>query len=290
MQNEKIKGAFVAIVTVVVALSAIVFAANRTQAGVEGKDYEPLDIANFSDSANITNQWMPLQPGTQLVFEGLTVEKGRNVSHRVIITVTDLTKVIGGVRSAVTYDLDYSDGQLVEAELAFFAQDDNGNVWRMGEYPEEYENGEFTLAPTWVHGIQNARAGIAMQANPQIGTPDYSQGWGPAVGWTDRGHVDQSGQSVCVPFACYENVLVIAETSKSEPGAYQLKFFAPGIGNIKVDWRGEDQTKEVLDLVEYNQLTPAQLDKVRAQALTMEAHAYEVSKNVYGKTTPLEPR
>ena len=256
--------------------------------GTVGKDFEEFDAGNFEDSANITNQWMPLKPGTQLVFEGFTVEQGVNVAHRVIITVTDLTKVIDGVRSAVTWDLDYSDGELVEAELAFFAQDTDGVVWRIGEYPEEYEGGEFTIAPTWIHGIEDARAGIAMHANPQTGTPDYSQGWGPAVGWTDRGKVDQVGQQVCVPFACYENVLVIAETSASEAGAYQLKSFAPEVGNIRVDWRGEDQTQETLDLVEYNQLTPAQMEEVRAKAFEMEKHAYEVSKDVYGKTTPLE--
>jgi len=46
----------------------------------------------------------------------------------------------------------------------------------MGEYPEEYENGEFVVAPTWVHGFQDARAGIAMQVEPQLNTPSYSEG------------------------------------------------------------------------------------------------------------------
>jgi len=276
------------VIHVIVSLLVVSLLAACGNKGTAGEDYEEFDAGNFEDSANITNQWMPLKPGIQLVFEGFTVEEGVNVPHRVIITVTDLTKVIDGVRSAVTWDLDYSDGVLVEAELAFFAQDTDGVVWRMGEYPEEYENGEFTIAPTWIHGIEDARAGIAMHANPQTGTPDYSQGWGPAVDWTDRGKVDQVGQQVCVPVDCYENVLVIAETSASEAGAYQLKFFAPEVGNIRTDWRGEDQTQETLDLVEFNQLTPAQMEEARASAFAMEKHAYEVSKDVYGKTTPLE--
>ncbi len=256
--------------------------------GEVGKDFEPFDAGNFEDSAKITNQWMPLTPGMQLVFEGETVEEGTSVPHRVVITVTDLTKVIDGVKSAVTYDLDYSDGEMVEKELAFFAQDTDGAVWRMGEYPEEYENGEFTIAPAWIHGIEDASAGIAMLADPDTDTPDYSQGWGPAVDWTDRGKVDQTSQSVCVPVDCYENVLVIAETSRSEAGAFQLKFFAPGVGNIKVDWRGDDQTQEILELTEFNQLSGAALDDVRAEALAMEKHAYEVSSDVYGQTSPLE--
>lgn len=289
MQNEKIKSVVTVFVTIIVILLMIGLAARGSnKPGIEGKDYEPFDAGAFGDSATITNQWMPLPPGKQLVFEGFTIENGESVPHRVIITVTDLTKVIGGVRVAVTYDLDYSNGELVEAELAFFAQDQNGTIWRMGEYPEEYENGEFVIAPTWIHGIENARAGIAMPADPRTGTPDYSQGWGPAVDWTDRGHVDQSGQSICVPLACYENVIIIAETSASELGAFQLKFFAPGVGNIKVDWRGEDQTRETLELVELNQLDENQMAELRTKALAMEAHALEVSPKVYGKTTPLE--
>jgi len=276
------------VIQIIGSLLVLSFLAACGNKGTAGEDYEEFDAGNFEDSAKITNQWMPLKPGTQLVFDGFTIEEGVSVPHRVIITVTDLTKVIDGVRSAVTWDLDYSDGELVEAELAFFAQDTDGVVWRMGEYPEEYEGGKFTIAPTWIHGIEDARAGIAMPANPQTGTPDYSQGWGPAVGWTDRGKVDQVGQEVCVPFACYENVLVIAETSASEAGAYQLKSFAPNVGNIRVDWRGEDQTQETLDLVEYNQLTPAQMEEARASAFEMEKHAYEVSKDVYGKTSPME--
>jgi hypothetical protein len=49
----------------------------------------------------------------------------------------------------VVWERDYSDGQEVEAELAFFAQDKDGNLWHMGEYPEEYEGGEFEKAPGW---------------------------------------------------------------------------------------------------------------------------------------------
>ena len=97
-------------------------------------DFDP---KNFDNPTNIDNQWFPLQPGTQYIYEGITVEDdGTSVPHRVIITVTDLTKIIGEVRTSVTWDRDYSDGELVEAELAFFAQDKDGSVWRVGEYPE----------------------------------------------------------------------------------------------------------------------------------------------------------
>ena len=199
--------------------------------------------------------------------------------------------MINGVRCVVTWDLDYSDGELVEAELAFFAQDNDGNVWRMGEYPEEYEDGKFVGADCWISGIEGSVAGISMLANPLVGIPSYSQGWAPSVDFTDRGQVDQMGIKNCVPVDCYEDVLVVAETSQSEPDAEQLKYFARDIGNIRVGWRGEgEETQETLELVEVTQLVLYGLEEARSEALLLEKHAFEISEDVYGQTLPLEQR
>ncbi|HSD32874.1 MAG TPA: hypothetical protein VLB49_13240 [Gemmatimonadales bacterium] len=248
------------------------------------------DAGAFTRSVPVDNEWMPLKPGTRFVYEGTTIEDdGTAVPHRVVINVTNLTKMIGGVRSVVTWDLDYSDGELVEAEIAFFAQDSTGTVWRMGEYPEEYEEGKFVAAPAWLHGLEGASAGIMMQAKPQVGTPSYAEGWAPAVNWTDRGQVDQVGQKTCVPASCYEDVLVIAETSAGEPDAQQLKYYARGVGNVRVGWRGAgEKTKETLELARVEQLDAAGLAEVRAGALAMEKNAYQRSKTVYAHTPPAE--
>ncbi len=64
-----------------------------------------------------------------------------------MFTVTDLTKVVNGVRAVVVWDRDYASGELQETELAFFAQDNDGNVWHLGEYPEEYETGKACRTP-----------------------------------------------------------------------------------------------------------------------------------------------
>ena len=252
---------------------------------------EPFDASNFAEnSAEISNQWIPMKPGTRYVYEGTTVEDdGTVVPHRVEIHFTDLTKVIGGIRSTVTWDLDYGDGELVEAELAFFAQDKDGNVWRMGEYPEEYDGSSMIANPAWIHGLQDAQAGIMMKADPQPGSPSYSEGWGPAVGWTDRGQVDQVGQKVCVPVSCYEDVLVIAETSQSEVDAFQLKSYAPNVGNVHVGWRGAgEKTQEVLELTLYEEVSPEALTEIRNSALKLEASALANSPEVYALTTPIE--
>ena len=263
---------------------------SRTAAQQPAQNLENFDTGSFGRSTQIDNAWVPLKPGTRLVYEGTTIEDdGTAVPHRFVINVTDLTKLIGGVRTLITWDLDYSDGELVEAELAFFAQDTNGTVWRMGEYPEEYDGGRFVAAPAWIHGLEDARAGIEMHGAPQLGTPSYAQGWGPAVNWTDRGQVDQMGQKTCVPAGCYEDVLVIAEVSAAEPDARQHKYYARGVGNVRVGWAGAgDPTKETLELVKVEQLDAAALAEVRAGALELERSAYQRSKTVYAHTPPAE--
>jgi len=263
---------------------------SRTAAQQPAQNLENFDAGTFQQSHQIDNTWMPLKPGTRFVYEGTTIEDdGTAVPHRIVVNVTDLTKLIGGVRTVITWDLDYSDGELVEAELAFFAQDSNGTVWRMGEYPEEYEGGKFVAAKPWIHGFEDARAGIEMLGDPQLGTPSYAQGWGPAVGWTDRGQVDQMGQRTCVPAGCYEGVLVVAEVSAAEPDAQQLKHFARGVGNVRVGWRGAaDPTKETLELTRVEQLDARGLAEVRASALELERNAYQRSKTVYAHTPPAE--
>ncbi|MFN8444074.1 MAG: hypothetical protein U0175_25050 [Caldilineaceae bacterium] len=249
-----------------------------------------LEPSNFSHPTQIDNPWLPMPVGTHFVYEGTNIQDdGTAVPHRLEVTVTDLTKMIGGVPSVVTWDTDYEDGILVEAEVAFYAQDDAGTVWRMGEYPEEFADGKFLQATSWIHGIEGALAGIEMPADPQLGTPSYAQGWGPAVDWSDRGQVDQMGQQLCVPSQCYDNVLIIAETTKAEPDAVQLKSFAQGVGNIYVGWRGSgEMTKEVLQLTKVEKLSDEALAEARTQALLLEQHGYQVSKNVYALTIPIE--
>ena len=146
-------------------------------------DFEP---GRFSTPMKIDNPWLPLSPGTQWVLEGSANRGAGQAAHRVRFTVTDLTKVIHGVRTAVVWDVDLSEGQVVEAELAFWAQDDERNVWYLGEYPEEYERGQFAGAPSaWLAGVDEAEAGVLMPAQPETRTSEYLQGWAPSVDFLD---------------------------------------------------------------------------------------------------------
>ena len=261
----------------------------QQKASAPEKEFEDFDRNHFDRPTTIDNPWFPMKPGMRWVLKGFTTEGGKRVPHRLVITVTDLTKTIDGVRTVVIWMEDFRAGQLMEKELAFFAQDKDGNVWAMGEHPEEYEDGKFAKAPTWIHGIEGSRAGIAMPAAPKLGTPSYSQGWAPAVNFTDRAVVDQMGQKICVPLRCFDDVLLVAEGSKEEVDAQQIKYYARGVGKIRVGWRGKgEKLQEVLELAEVSQLGPDALAKARVAALQLEKNAYKVSKEVYGRTSPSE--
>jgi hypothetical protein len=249
---------------------------------------EAFDHTAFGTPLTIDNRWLPLTPGARRVWEGEATVDGERISRRVVLTVTDLTKTVDGIPTLIMYELDYDDDQLVEAELAFAAQDDAGNVWHLGQYPEEYEGGEIVGAPAWLAGMQGSRAGYWMKAQPQLGVP-YSQGWGPVVQWTDRAEVFEMGAEACVPAGCYEDVLVIREFNIDEPSAYQHKHYAAGIGNVLVDWAGTgEHEQEILRLVEVATLGREELALLRGDVLAMDRRGYDNSPDVYARTDPAQ--
>jgi hypothetical protein len=246
------------------------------------------DRNKFSKSTTIDNRWTPLMPGTQFTTEGAATVDGERIRRRVVFTVTDLTKVIDGVRSVVIWDRDYNNDVLVEAELAYFAQDDDGNVWQMGQYPEEYEDGKLAGTPAWIAGLEGAKPGILMRADPRLETSDYSQGWGPAVEYADRAKVLKMDQKTCVTAGCYEDVLLTQEWDEADPAAKQLKYYAPDVGNVRIGWSGQDDEKETMVLTRLGHLDAGELAQAREAAVKLERSAYRVLKDLFGKTEPAQ--
>jgi hypothetical protein len=259
---------------------------NTSKAVVKQAVEADFDRNKFSRSTTIDNRWSPLTPGTQFVTEGGATVDGERIRRRVVFTVTDLVKVVDGVRSVVIWDRDYNNDVLVEAELAYFAQDDDGNIWQMGQYPEEYEDGKLAGTPAWIAGLDGAKPGILMRANPQLGTSDYSQGWGPAVEYADRAKVLKMGQRLCVTAGCYKDVLLTQEWDEADPAAQQLKYYAADVGNIKIGWSGKDEEKETMVLTRVSRLDAVGLAQAREEATKLEQSAFKVLKDLMGKTQP----
>lgn len=244
--------------------------------------------AGFSNPTKIDNRWFPLVPGTRFTLVGHADRGQGRRAHRVVFTVTDLTKVIDGVRTVVIWDRDYNARRLLETELAFNAQDDDGTVWNFGEYPEEHERGRVAGAPdTWIVGLAGAKAGIAMQADPRTGTPSYLQGWAPAIDFSDRARVYRTGRRICVPVRCFEDVLETDEWNPTERGAHERKYYAAGLGNIRVGAAGGAE-REALVLANVEHLGSDAMAAVRKQALKLDRRAYRVRSDLYRHTPRAE--
>ena len=255
---------------------------------VSAADFDP---ANFTHPTEVTNPWFPLVPGTRFSWEGHATDEGERVSRKVVFTVTDLTKVVNGVRTVVTYDNDYTAGELEEVELVVLRPGRRRERLVPGRVPRRARRRHDRRRPRpGSPALHGARAGIHMPALPRLGTPSYAMGWGGSdVHWNDRGQVDQLGQAVCVPLACYTGVLVIDEFNPDEPGLHQLKFYARGVGGIRVGWRGVNEVeREVLELVSLEHLSPSEMDELRRTVLAQEASGYGLSPDVYGTTEPID--
>jgi hypothetical protein len=248
------------------------------------RTYENFQLSNFdANSINIDNKYFPLKPGTRYEYDGSTFEEGKTLSHRVVFTVTNLTKMIGGVNAVVIWERDYSEGDLEEDELTMFAQDKVGNVWHLGQYSEFWDGKEFTAGRAWFFGHPaDAKAGIMMKANPLPNQPDWSEGYAPApYFWTDRAHVRAANQKTTVPTGTFDGVLITEEYNEEESTSIQLKYYAPGVGVVRVGWSGTDESKETLLMVHSEMLTAEKLAEVSRGALELETRA-----NVYATAGP----
>jgi hypothetical protein len=240
----------------------------------------------FSTPLHVSNPLFPLTVGSQFIYKGTIVDSDGTHEHSVVFTVTDLVKHVDGTETLVALDQDYREGAMQEQELAFFAQDDAGNVWNFGEYPEEYDNGKLTGAPsTWIRGTDGAYGGMHVLGQPRVGMK-YREGLVPAIQFDDVSKVTSISQHACVKSGCYNSIVVVDETSPNDPtSGHQIKYYAPGTGLVKVGANGGD-SREYLQLTAVRHLSTAGLAKWRAEALAMDKRAYRVAAKIYGATPP----
>jgi hypothetical protein len=135
------------------------------------------------------------------------------------------------VSCVVVHDTVTSNGALVEKTTDWYAQAANGDVWYFGEDTKEYTNGVVSSTHgTWEAGVDNARPGIVMKAEPRIGD-SYRQEYRPgeAEDMASVLRIDASGQA---PAGTYRDVVVTKDTDPLNPDKVDEKHYAPGAGLI----------------------------------------------------------
>jgi hypothetical protein len=188
-----------------------------------------LDPAKFV--AVVDNPYFPLTPGSRWVYEA---RSGDEV-ERIEIEVLRETKLILGIQATILHDTVTVGGVLVEDTFDWFAQDQDGNVWYLGEDVSNYENGEFQdKAGSWEAGVDGAQPGIIMYGDPAAHVGETYQQEYYAGEAEDMATLVSVTERVIIPLGLYENVIHTRDFTPLEPGVEEDKYYAPGVGNIKI--------------------------------------------------------
>lgn len=190
------------------------------------------DSANFDHP--VANAYFPLVPGTQYTYRSDTPD-GTEIGH---VLITRDRKSILGVSAIVVRDSVFLNGELKELTFDWYAYDNFGNAWYLGEDSKQYLHGvEVGHEGSWKAGTHGAVAGIIMKANPVVGEK-YRQEF-RAGSAEDVARVENVDETVLlpvlgtlVPFVVYQHCIRTRDWSRLDPGVVERKYYAPGVGVI----------------------------------------------------------
>ncbi len=196
----------------------------------------------------VTNRYFPLVPGTTFIYGG----QAHGVPLQDILRVTADTRVILGVTTIVVTETLAFDGRLAETSSRWYAQDTQGNVWILGCNSTQYEDGVTVgHSGSWEAGVEGARPGLAVQANPHEGDT-YEEGYARGVHET-RATVMRVDMGRAVPYGSFYRVLKIGEQTPLSPNAVLRKYYALNVGLILVKQTTPDESADgdlTLELVQ----------------------------------------
>ena len=179
----------------------------------------------------IDNPYFPLLPGAKWEYD---IKQGDKVVERDTIEVLSEKREVNGIRATVVRDMVTVGDRLVEDTYDWFAQDEEGNVWYVGEEVDNYAGGVVVNhSGSWEWGVDGALPGIIMWADPSAHVnEEYFQEYYPGTA-EDKGKVLSVSESVTVPFGSFEDVVKTLDFSALETNVKEHKFYAPNIGLIK---------------------------------------------------------
>jgi hypothetical protein len=189
-----------------------------------------LDPADFVGS--IDNPWLPLVPGNEWEYDAASSPGSRSA---VTVRVTDGSVEIQGVPATGVETVTTTREGPARTTVDWYAQDDAGNVWHVGE------------EGVWQAGVDGAEAGLAMPAHPRVGD-GYRTEYAPGVA-EGRAQVVALDGSASVTYGDLTELLETEDSSSLEPGAVERRSYARGIGLVRVT---NDEGDELLELVAFD--------------------------------------
>jgi hypothetical protein len=198
-----------------------------------------LSEMKFSHPEIITNLYLPLANLKQDILEGTEDGKKIRVERTALPNKHKTFKINGQkVKAAVYEDRAFLNGELEEVATDYFAQDDEGNVYYLGEEVDEYENGKIKGHDgAWMLGKDTKKPGLLVPAHPKIGDKFMSEDVSNEIRESDV--VISLSETVIVPSGTYTNCLKIEEHPAGEGVEY--KYYAPGVGVVREVPTGGDE-------------------------------------------------
>lgn len=214
--------------------------------GDQGEYAVAIDPADFT--ADVTNPFLPLRPGTRWVYRATSPDGEVEV---ITVEVLDEHRTVMGVDAVVVHDVVATeDGETVEDTYDWYAQDSAGNVWYFGEDTTAYEDGVGRDDGSWEAGVDGALPGIAMPADPQPSDTGYRQEYlaGQAE---DMGQVIAVDVAIDVPAGRFEDTVRTRDWTPLEPDVIEEKTYASGVGSVHERKVAGDNMGEETVLVEF---------------------------------------
>jgi hypothetical protein len=218
--------------------------------------YKPV----FSNPTKITNPLLPLSSLKSLVMLGESDGEKLRV-EQTLLPETKLIDLDGGktVEAVVAQYTAYLDGRIHEIALDFYAQDDLGAVWYLGEDVFNYEDGEIADTDgTWLAG-RDGPAALIMPAHPQAGDV-YRPENAPGLVFEEV-TVTETGVTVDGPRGPVAGAIVIDELHMD--GTHEDKIFAPGYGEFLA---GDEHLALAVPIDALPGATPHRLRTISTQA------------------------
>jgi hypothetical protein len=186
----------------------------------QGDETVKLDPDEFT--TEIDNPYWPMHPGSRWVY--------REGKARVEVTVTGMTKKIIGIDARVVHDVLTENGKVREDTYDWYAQDESGNIWYLGENTKELEDGKVSTEGSWQAGVDGAQPGVLLPGKPKAGL-SYRQEYykGEAEDAADVLSVEARAR---VPVGSFHQLLQTKEYTPLEPDVVEHKFYAKGVGPI----------------------------------------------------------
>jgi len=184
----------------------------------------PAEVATVGEAP-----YFILKPGYQATFEGK--EDGKAI--RLVVTVLNETKTIGGYETRVVEERETQNGALAEVSRNYVAiEKSTNNVYYFGEDVDVYKNGKIAdHEGAWLHGTGGATFGLLLPGSPTVGLR-YYQEVAPKVAM-DRTQIVSVTERITTPAGAFDKCLKTEETTPLEPGAKEYKLYAPGVGLVQ---------------------------------------------------------